>query len=105
MSSTPPRPSGTGPEPGLLHGVDFNSAVGPQIEEVGMVHSKQKTHHRGGNPDVPKRAQRPDDPVERSLEEGLEESFPGSDPVSITQPARSKTERREDPNAKPLDGD
>jgi hypothetical protein len=54
---------------------------------------------------VPKRAQRPDDPVERSLEEGLEESFPGSDPVSITQPARSKTERREDPNAKPLDGD
>jgi hypothetical protein len=29
------------------------------------------------------------------LEEGLEESFPGSDPVNVTQPPRSKAEKRE----------
>jgi hypothetical protein len=28
--------------------------------------------------------------LERELQEGLEESFPGSDPVSVTQPAPSK---------------
>jgi hypothetical protein len=28
--------------------------------------------------------------LDRELEEGLEESFPGSDPVSVTQPAPSK---------------
>lgn len=28
--------------------------------------------------------------LERQLDEGLEESFPGSDPVSVTQPAPSK---------------
>ena len=28
--------------------------------------------------------------LDDALEEGLEESFPGSDPVSITQPAPSK---------------
>ena len=30
--------------------------------------------------------------LEDALEEGLEETFPGSDPVSITQPARSKAD-------------
>jgi hypothetical protein len=28
--------------------------------------------------------------LEEELEEGLEETFPGSDPVSVTQPAPSK---------------
>ena len=28
--------------------------------------------------------------LDQALEEGLEETFPGSDPVSITQPAPSK---------------
>ena len=28
--------------------------------------------------------------LDEALEEGLEETFPGSDPVSITQPAPSK---------------
>jgi hypothetical protein len=31
--------------------------------------------------------------LERELQEGLEESFPGSDPVSVTQPAPSKPAR------------
>jgi nicotinate phosphoribosyltransferase len=28
--------------------------------------------------------------VERELEEGLEETFPGSDPVAITEPGRGR---------------
>jgi hypothetical protein len=37
--------------------------------------------------------------LDEALEEGLEETFPGSDPVSITQPAPSKPDhpaRRKD---------
>jgi hypothetical protein len=37
--------------------------------------------------------------LERALEEGLEETFPGSDPVNVTQPAPSKEDghvRRKD---------
>jgi hypothetical protein len=32
--------------------------------------------------------------LERALEEGLEETFPASDPVNVTQPPRSPQERR-----------
>ena len=42
----------------------------------------------------PKNPNKPKDPEKKKLdddlEEGLEESFPGSDPVSVTQPAPSK---------------
>lgn len=31
--------------------------------------------------------------LDEALEEGLEETFPGSDPVNVTQPARSKADR------------
>ena len=31
--------------------------------------------------------------LEAALEEGLEETFPGSDPVNVTQPAPSKGDR------------
>jgi hypothetical protein len=30
--------------------------------------------------------------LEQALEEGLEETFPGSDPVNVTQPAPSKAD-------------
>jgi hypothetical protein len=52
---------------------------------------------RGGDPDVKEkpRSEKPSDPLERALEEGLEESFPGSDPVNITQPPKSKQEKHE----------
>ena len=30
--------------------------------------------------------------LEEALEEGLEETFPGSDPVNVTQPAPSKAD-------------
>lgn len=51
---------------------------------------------RGGNPDLKKQpAQRADgDNAENKLEQGLEESMAGSDPVSVTQPAPAKTGRR-----------
>lgn len=32
--------------------------------------------------------------LDDALEEGLEETFPGSDPVNVTQPAPSKADRR-----------
>ena len=53
------------------------------------------TKKRGGDPDVKPKAphERPDDDLERRLEEGLEESMAGSDPVSITQPAPSKIDK------------
>ena len=53
------------------------------------------TKKRGGDPDVKHkpRHQKPDDKTERALDEGLEESFPGSDPLSITQPPKSKDKR------------
>ena len=43
---------------------------------------------RGANPDVPSKskAATPKSPKEQKLEQGLEESMAGSDPVSITQP-------------------
>lgn len=31
--------------------------------------------------------------LDRALEEGLEETFPGSDPVNVTQPAKSRSDR------------
>ena len=64
--------------------------------------SAAATKKRGGDPDVkdkPK-AEKPSDPMERALEQGLEESMAGSDPVSITQPPKSKEEKREQEPAK-----
>jgi hypothetical protein len=56
------------------------------------------TKKRGADPQVPaKPAHRtPQDAAERKLEQGLEESMAGSDPVSITQPPSSKADRRLD---------
>jgi hypothetical protein len=50
------------------------------------------TKKRGGNPDVKHKPehQMAKDVMERNLEEGLEESMAGSDPVSVTQPPKIK---------------
>jgi hypothetical protein len=55
------------------------------------------TKKRGGNPDVKAkpRSKKPNDALERKLEQGLEESMAGSDPVSITQPSPSKADKRQ----------
>jgi hypothetical protein len=59
-----------------------------------MVHPAVKK--RGADPHVPKKPkhQSPRDPTERKLEQGLEESMAGSDPVSITQPAPGKSKSK-----------
>ncbi len=33
--------------------------------------------------------------LDKALDEGLEESFPASDPVNLTQPPKSKEDRRD----------
>ncbi len=49
---------------------------------------------RGGDADVKRPpAEKRRDPKERALDQGLEESFPGSDPVNVTQPPRSKQDK------------
>lgn len=55
------------------------------------------TKRRGGDPDVKhkSRHEKPDDAMERKLEEGLEESMAGSDPVSIVQPSKSKIDKQQ----------
>jgi len=53
------------------------------------------TKKRGGDPDVKPKAphEKPEDAMERKLEQGLEESMAGSDPVNITQPPKSKQDK------------
>ena len=55
------------------------------------------TEKRGGNPDVKQKPehQKSKDVIERKLEEGLEESMAGSDPVSVTQPPKDKRHEKE----------
>jgi hypothetical protein len=51
---------------------------------------------RGGEADVKKPpAEKKRDAMEKALEQGLEESFPGSDPVNVTQPAPSKKDKEQ----------
>ena len=54
------------------------------------------TEKRGGNPDVKQKPERekPKDPMKRKLEQGLEESMTGSDPVSVTQPLKTSMTKR-----------
>jgi hypothetical protein len=62
------------------------------------VMSKPAIKKRGGDPDIkPKpNSEKPADPAERALEEGLEESMAGSDPVSITQPSKSRVDKKQE---------
>jgi hypothetical protein len=55
------------------------------------------TKKRGGDPDVKRKppSEKPQDNLERKLEEGLEETMAGSDPVSITQPSPSKADKKQ----------
>jgi hypothetical protein len=55
-----------------------------------MVHPAAKK--RGADPHVPTKPahKHPQDEAERKLEQGLEETMAGSDPVSVTQPKAPK---------------
>jgi hypothetical protein len=54
------------------------------------------TEKRGGNPDVKHKPEqrKPKDSMERKLEQGLEESMTGSDPVSVTQPPKTQHQEK-----------
>ena len=54
--------------------------------------SHPATKKRGADPHVPQKPKHeiPKESDEQKLEQGLEESMAGSDPVSITQPAPHK---------------
>jgi hypothetical protein len=39
-----------------------------------------------GKPKPENKSRKPDQTLERELEEGLEETFPASDPVAVTEP-------------------
>ena len=64
------------------------------------------TKKRGADFHVPSKTKRkrPSNPKEQKLEQGLEESMAGSDPVSVTQPAMPLAEKPEN-NAEPRDDD
>jgi len=55
------------------------------------------TKKRGADPQVPRKSEheKPADPMERKLEQGLEESMAGSDPVSIAQPPKTKVDKQQ----------
>ena len=64
------------------------------VEELPkLVHPATKK--RGADSHVPSRIKRkrPKNPKEHKLEQGLEESMAGSDPVSVTQPAMPNAEK------------
>ena len=54
------------------------------------------TKKRGADPHVPERPKHetPKEASERKLEQGLEETMAGSDPVSIVQPVAGKAHKR-----------
>jgi hypothetical protein len=76
------------------HALRYPGISFPRKEKV-MAHPATKK--RGGDPDVKHKPHqdKPDDAMERKLDEGLEESMAGSDPVSITQPSKSKIDKHE----------
>jgi len=59
------------------------------------------TKKRGGDPDVKHKpnSEKPDSALERALEQGLEESMAGSDPLNITQPSKSKLDKKPEEKA------
>jgi hypothetical protein len=75
-----------------VKGVD----IGPDFQvEKYMEHPATKK--RGGDPEVRTSVRsKADKTLERKLEQGLEESMAGSDPISITQPARSKIDKEQE---------
>lgn len=58
--------------------------------------SSGKTHH-GDKPHQAKSHQKSEEQkrLDKSLEEGLEDTFPASDPVNVTQPPPSRRDKKE----------
>jgi hypothetical protein len=54
-----------------------------------MTDADKKPRDRKGDPDEERRRL-----LEESLEEGLEDSFPASDPINVTQPPKTPADRK-----------
>ena len=54
-----------------------------------MTDKRKDPHERKSDPDAEKRRL-----LEESLEEGLEDSFPASDPINVTQPPKTPADRK-----------
>jgi hypothetical protein len=65
----------------------LGQALGPS-EEASMTGSRSSAKDAKGTKHADKGAEKRR--LDDALEEGLEETFPGSDPVNVTQPAPSK---------------
>jgi hypothetical protein len=89
-------PIAIAPKPGGERKGRLARYLGTEFIEEEHFMGHPATRKRGGDPDVkPKTShERVDDDLERRLEEGLEESMAGSDPVNIIQPPRSKVEKQ-----------
>jgi hypothetical protein len=62
--------------------------VKPSAKSPGAMTSENTMSKSGSEPKDPKAAEKRR--LDEALEEGLEETFPGSDPVNVTQPPPSK---------------
>ena len=60
----------------------------PYVTETIMARSSSKQP----KPDIQKKKQNERQRLENALEEGLEETFPASDAVAVTEPARTKSD-------------
>jgi hypothetical protein len=67
----------------------FDRGPTPQPERAGLQRDGKTTDGK------PEREARQKARLEDALERGLEETFPGSDPVSVTQPPHSARDKRE----------
>ena len=67
---------------------------------MARLHGEQTRNHNAGDKETAARRSREAEAERRksldeALEEGLEDTFPGSDPVSVTQPAPSSCDKNE----------
>jgi hypothetical protein len=63
----------------------------PIYEEISVTESRETHHPTPPKEDNEEKKRR----LERALEEGLEDTFPASDPINVTQPPPSRKDRKE----------
>jgi hypothetical protein len=73
----------------LVPGIGVSFDQSSMTREITMAASREPHHKHDQEEEKEQRR------LEKSLGEGLEESFPASDPVNVTQPAPSKKDRKE----------
>jgi len=67
--------------------------LGPPQNRIAQRAAEQESIHDQTHSDPKKAGDNEKRKLDEALEEGLEETFPGSDPVNVIQPAPSKGDR------------